>query len=187
MKHFDPADFAQDDPQGRLAKAVDKFRTVVAQVPSRAPVTKAQRRDGEDALRELAQVLREMVLKEWQTAADELINKTEKWCTALDWRTRRQTAELSETLLDSYQLPQLLIYADEELFVLSPIARFVPDGMGAYQLSIQPSFELSSIYRDFDGVWYGHVDLNHGQVHARREQWSKHILEACVRELKSLA
>jgi hypothetical protein len=187
VKHFDPADFANDDPQGRLVKAVEQFRAIVAQIPPHAPVTEQQRRDGEDILRELGQVVRAIVLKEWQTAASELIGTTEKWCAELKWRTRGQTKKLSETLLDCYQLPQLLIYAEEELFVLSPIARFIPDGMGAYQLSLQPSFELSSIYRDFDGVWYGHVDLIHGQVHARREPWSQDILEACVRELKSLA
>ena len=186
VEDFDPRDFSAEDPDRSLATAVEKFRAVVSSIPADVPLTDQQRLDGERALRELAQLLREIVLREWQPAAEELVAKTETWCADLRWRTRRKTAAISETLLDAYELPQLLIYDEQELFVLSPIARFIPEGIGAYEFSIQPSFERSTIYRDFDKVWYGHVDLSRGQFRARREPWSPEILRACVEELRAL-
>lgn len=186
VQHFDADDFANDDPHNRLSSAVERFRSIVASLPGDAPLTPKQRLDGEQAFRELAQVLREIVLSEWQSAAADLIRQTEAWCAASGWRTRRKAVQKNETLLDAYELSQLLIYDEQDLFVFAPIARFIPNGCGAYELSIQPSFERSSVYRDFDGVWYGHVDLVRGQLHARREPWSQEILRECLEELRAL-
>ncbi len=61
---------------------------------------------------------------------------------------------MSETLLGTYALPQLQVYADADLYVLEPVARFVPGAMGAYDLSIQPSSYITTLYRHIDGRWY---------------------------------
>lgn len=186
VEQFDRQDFSAADPQGRLAGAVEAFRKIAEMVPANKPATDQQRSDGVRTLCELMQAIREIVLPEWQSAAEELVTRTEVWCEELGWRTRHVARQMSETLLGEYELHQLLIYAEQELFVLSPIARFVARGLGAFDLSIQPSFELTSVYRDYDGVWYGRLNLKRGLSAARREVWGQGVLQECIEELGSL-
>ena len=69
---------------------------------------------------------------------------------------------MNETLLGTYTLPQLQVYADADLYVLEPVARFVPGAMGAYDLSIQPSYYITTLYRHIDERWYAHLDVGQG-------------------------
>ena len=70
--------------------------------------------------------------------------------------TRRVEKDLSETLLGTYTLPQMLIHAAPYLYVLDPLSRFVPGSAGAFDLTIQPSYYVTSLYRAYDGIWYAH-------------------------------
>lgn len=85
--------------------------------------------------------------------------------------------------MEDHSLPQLLIYAAEDLYVLDPLARFVPGALGAFDLSIQPSFYTTSIYRYFDGIWYVHLNAGQG---AKKEPLDKATFKQAVEELRSL-
>ena len=89
-------------------------------------------------------------------------------------------------MIGTYSLPQLQVYADADLYVLEPVARFVPGAAGAYDLSIQPSSYITTLYRDFDGRWHAHLDVGQGAVGGRRELWGRETFRASLEELRSL-
>jgi hypothetical protein len=134
----------------------------------------------------LLAALRDGVLAEWKHAVQGLVENTESWAKDLGWVTKRVQNKLSETLLGSYEAPQLLMHAAPRLYVLEPVARFVPGAAGAFELSIQPSFYTISLYRDFDGVWHAHHDVGQGASTGKRDVWSKDTLMKCVEELGAL-
>jgi hypothetical protein len=115
-----------------------------------------------------------------------LVENTEVWAKELGWVTKRVQKRLSETLLGSYETPQVLMHAAPNLYVLDPVARFVPGAAGAFELSVQPSFDSVSLYRDFSGVWYAHHDVVQGTSTGKRDVWSKNTLGRCVEELGAL-
>ena len=45
-------------------------------------------------------------------------------------RTRRVKKKMSESLIGEYDATQLLIFAEPNLYVLDPLARFVPGAQG---------------------------------------------------------
>jgi hypothetical protein len=94
--------------------------------------------------------------------------------------------KLTESLLGSYDAPQLLIYAEPHLYVLDPVARFVPGAQGAIDVAIQPSYFVTSLYRDDSGVWYVHLNVGKGSPKGRREEWSKASFNMCIEELRGL-
>src|SRR5204862_2317832 len=99
---------------------------------------------------------------------------------------RREKKMLEETLLGEYQLEGLLFYAGQNLCVLDPVARFVPGAAGAFDLAIQPSYYVTSLYRYFDGQWYLHLDMGQGVQEGRAAPWTKDSFVKSVEELRSL-
>jgi hypothetical protein len=81
--------------------------------------------------------------------------QAEEWSAEIGWRTRRVNKKISESLIGNYEAPQLLIFAEPNLYVLAPVARFIPGGQGSFDLAIQPSYYTTSLYRDDSGKWSG--------------------------------
>src|SRR5439155_9684406 len=138
-------------------------------VPPDKPATAPQLREGVKAFARLKAAVQNVALSEWLSEAGGLINRVEAWAKEFGWVTRRQGKKLNELLLGEYALDQLYMHAEGNLYILDPIARFIPGGLGAFDLSIQPSFYITSIYRHMDGVWYIHVDVGQGVRGAKKE------------------
>jgi hypothetical protein len=175
-----------EELQERLNSAVVAFRDAVVQVPPNQAPTRDQFTPALAAFRTLTAVVREVVLTEWTQGVDSMIRDVEAWVALDGWRSRRVERKMSETLLGEYLLPQLQVYADADLYVLEPVARFVPGAAGAYDLSIQPSYDITTLYRDFDGQWQAHLDVGQGANSGRREPWSSQTFRASLESLRSL-
>jgi hypothetical protein len=188
VERYDPAEFSDRLPELRngLTRAVDTFRTIASTVPADQPATAEQFSRGEEAFRNLVLAVRAVVLPEWKETMDGLIGTTESWAKEFGWVTKQVQRRLSETLLGTYETPQLLIHAAPNLYVLDPIARFVPGAAGACDLSVQPSFYTISLYRDYDGGWHAHHDVGQGANTGKRDLWSKDTFKKCLEELESL-
>jgi hypothetical protein len=189
VEHYRPEDFTAwpNEAQERLQTAVERFREIAQQVPPDKPATYEQFTEGSRRFRDLISVLGAMVLGEWMNAIEDVEGQAEKWSTEAGWRSRRVEKEISETLLGSYSAPQLLIFAEPKLYVLDPIARFIPGGQGSLDLAVQPSYHTSSLYRDDSGKWYVHLDIRNGVSKGTRVEWSQDAFRQCVEELKVLA
>ena len=132
VEHYHPDDFAawQAEQQNRLHLAVEEFRRVARQVPPDQPATVEQFKEGAELFRELVKVLGGMLLVEWLDAIDRVEKQAEEWSAEAAWRFRRVKKKMSESLLGAYEATQLLIFAEPHLYVLDPIARFVPGAGG---------------------------------------------------------
>lgn len=188
VEDYDPAAFStwERDLQTELRGAVEGFREVAGKVPPDKPATAPQLRDGVQAFTRLKEAVRRVTLSEWHNEASELINHVEVWAKEFGWVTRRQEKKLNEVLLGEYALDQVYMHAEGNLYVIDPVARFIPGGLGAFDLSIQPSFYMTSIYRHMDGVWYIHLDIRQGVRGAKKEPLSGETLKRAVMELRSL-
>jgi hypothetical protein len=182
VEHYDPHDFAneQTDQQKRLHLAVEDFRELAEQVPPDRPATVDQFMEGAERLRELIKVVGSIVLAEWVCAIDAVETNAEQWAAAVEWRTRRVNKKMNESLIGPYEAPQLLIFAEPNLYVLDPVARFVPGAQGAFDFALQPSYYTASMYRDDDGVWYVHLAAGNGVANGERVKWSKDSFGRCV-------
>ncbi len=188
VEKYDPSVFSYlpEDQQDQLRRAVDDFRAVAGTVAPDRPASDDEFRKGLGAFRDLQAAVRKFVLDEWIGAAGRLIDETETWCQEVGWRTRHDEKELMESLLGQYSLQQLHIYAGQHMYVLDPIARFVPGALGAFDLSIQPSFYVTSVYRYFDNSWNVHSDVGQGVREGRGVPWGKDSFYQAIRELRSL-
>jgi hypothetical protein len=188
VEAYDPAEFTgwNEALQQELQGAVEEFRTVAQTIPPDKPATAAQFRTGLKAFQRLVAAVRGVVLAEWTSAAEEVTRQVEQWSADCEWPTRRESKKLTETLLGPYTLPQLYLHAEGNLYILDPLARFVPGALGAFDLSIQPSFCVTSLSRHFDGIWYVHLDVAQGANGARKEMLTRESFTKAVRELRSL-
>lgn len=172
--------------QESLARAVEGFRSITGSMAPDKAASSEQFAQGEEAFRTLIASLRAVVLWEWIRAAEDLTANTESWARESGWVTRRVEKRLSETLLGTYAMSQMLMHAAPYLFALDPVARFVPGAAGAFDLSIQPSYYTTSLYRDLDGTWYAHHGVGQAVNSGSREPWNPDTFRKCVEELRSL-
>ena len=188
MATYDPTAFeaAPKELQQELHRAVENFRTIASDVLPDKPATGQQFRDGVRALGQLTSAVRKVVWADWENAANGLIEQIESWAAESKWVTRRELKKISELLIGDYQLERLYLYAEGNLYILEPQARFIPGGLGAFDLSIQPSFYLTSIYRHTDGVWYVHLDVGRGVQGAKTEPLTRESFDQALAELRSL-
>jgi hypothetical protein len=187
VAHYDPDDFAgwNAEERVRLRLAVEGFHRVARQVPPGQPATVDQFREGAELFRELIKVLGSMVLAEWTFAIDAVESKAEEWSAKAAWRTRRVNKKMDESLIGPYEAPQLLIFAEPSLYVLDPVARFVPGAQGAFDFAIQPSYYTTSMYRNDNGIWYVHLDIGKGVANGRRVKWNKGSFHRCIEQLSA--
>ncbi len=113
-EHYRPKDFADwpKDQQARLELAVQEFRKIAGPVPRNEPLTVDQFMEGARCFRELVNVLGEMVRLEWMQAIGTIEKQAEEWSAEVEWRTRRVNKKTSESLIGTYEVPQLLIFAE---------------------------------------------------------------------------
>lgn len=189
VEHYDPEDFTNwpNEQQPRLLRAVEEFRSVAAQIAPDQPATLEQFKEGAERFHNLIHVLGEMVLEEWRRSIEMVESQAEDWAAKTDWHCRRVNKTISESLLGTYEVPQLLIFAAPSLYVLDPVARFVPGGQGAFDLTIQPSYHATSLYRRDDGVWVVHLDVRNGGSPGKRVEWSRDTFFQCFEELRAVA
>jgi len=169
-----------------LQRNVERFRAVAQKVPARGEVSKEDYEEGREALEEVVSVTGQVVRAEWKSAVETVVADVELWCREKTWPSRRVDKEMDESLLGKYSLPQLEFYADQHLYVLDPLARFVPGGKGAFDLSIQPSFFVTGIYRGFDNLWYIDLDVEQGARNAIKTPLDKNSFLQAVTELRAL-
>jgi hypothetical protein len=186
VEHYDPDDFKawQKEQQDRLRRVVEEFRELASQIPPDKPATIDQFREGAQRFRDLIDVLGGMVLDEWMNAIGTVETEAEEWSREAEWRSRRVNKRISETLLGTYEAPQLLIFAEPNLYVLDPVARFIPGGQGSFDLAIQPSYYTTSLYREDSGKWYVHVEVRNGVSQGKRVEWGKDAFRQCIEQLK---
>jgi hypothetical protein len=175
-----------EDLQQDLAEAVESFRNAAQVIPPGKLATPEQFRRGLAAFEGMTAAVRKVVLVEWTQCVEAVVKQIEQWSAEFNWQTRREQKKLTETLLGEYSLPQLSLYAEGHLYVLDPLARFLPSALGAFDLSIQPSFYLTSLYRHLDGSWYVHLDVGEGVKGARKEKLDKDSFRRSIDELRSL-
>ena len=189
VEQYDPEDFTSwpAEQRNQLRLAVDEFRRVAWEIRPDQPATVDQFIEGTERFRDLIHVLGKMVLEEWMAAIATIESQAEGWAGAAEWRCQRVKKKLSESLIGTYEAPQLLIFAAPSLFVLDPVARFVPGGQGAFDLAIQPSYHTTSLYRSDSGVWYVHTDVRNGLSHGKRVEWSRDTFYKCFEELRAVA
>ena len=187
VEHYDPEDFASchEEQQSRLHLAVEEFRKIASQVPSDQAATIDQFMEGTERFRDLINVLGGIVLDEWLHAIGTVEDQAEDWAAEAGWRSRRVKKEISESLIGTYTVPQLLIYAEPNLYVFDPLARFIPGGQGSFDLAIQPSYHTTSLYRDDSGMWFVHLDVGNGVSHGKRVEWGKDAFYECFNELRA--
>ena len=185
---YDPAAFTAwpGEMQEELRRAVEGFRTVAATVPPDKAATAPQFRDGVQAFDGLKSAVQKVVWAEWESAANGLINRVESWAAEFGWVTRRERKNLSEMLMGDYSLDQLYLHAEGHLYILDPLARFIPGGLGAFDLSIQPSFYVTSIYRHLDGEWFVHLDIGQGAHGVKKEPLTQESFRLALAELRSM-
>jgi hypothetical protein len=189
VEHYDPDDFAdgQADQQNRLRLAVEEFRGMASQVPPNRPATVDQFMEGAERLRELIKVLGSIVLVEWMCAIETVELNAEEWSAERAWRTKRVNKKMNESLIGAYEAPQLLIFAEPNLYALDPVARFVPGALGAFDFALQPSYHTTSMYRDDNGVWHVHLDIGKGLANGHRVEWNRGSFLSCVEQLRAFA
>ena len=101
------------------------------------------------------------------------------------WRTRRVNKKMNESLIGPYEAPQLLIFAEPNLYVLDPVARFVPGAQGAFDFALQPSYYTTSMYRDDNGIWYVHLDKGKGVANGHPVEWNRDSFLSCIEQLRA--
>jgi hypothetical protein len=185
---YDPGAFEAwpGDLQQELHSAVEEFRSITATVPPNKPPTGQQFRDGLQAFRRLTSAVQKVVWADWEEAANGLIKQVEGWAANLQWPTRRVGKKLNEMLIGEYHLDQLYLHVEGNLYILDPLARFIPGGQGAFDLSIQLSFYVTSIYRNIDGMWYVHLGIGQKVQGAKKEPLTQESFQRAVVELRSL-
>jgi len=188
VERYDPTEFQEwpKEVQDRLSRAVDSFRRWSSTVPPNKPANREQYEKGLEALKQILGAIREQVLREWLTALGQLTSQVTTWCDECEWPWRRYPKELEETLLGKYKAEQIQLYAEQNHYVLDPLARFVPGAKGALDLMLVPSFYVTSVYRDFNGVWHVHLDAEKGAAGNRRTPWSKDSFIQALRNLRAL-
>jgi len=188
VENYHPEDFRdwQADQQERLRLAIEDFGRTAGQVGPSEPPTTNQFAEGSHRFRELIGVLGEMVLGEWLHAIELLEKAAEDWSAEAGWRSRRVSKKISETLLGVYEAPQLLIFAEPYLYALDPLARFVPGGQGSFDFAIQPSYHMTSLYRDYSGKWHVRLDVQNGVSKGKLVEWNRESFRQCIYELSVL-
>ena len=128
--------------------------------------------EGARCFRELVDVLGETVRHEWLQAIETIEKQAEEWSAEAGWRTRRVNKKISESLIGTYELPQLLIFAEPNLYVLDPVARFIPGGKDPLISRFSPRTTRLPCIETTSGAGTSTWRFAMGSRRGRRVEWS---------------
>ncbi len=186
LDSYDPGEYQNlsGEQRDELNRAVAEFRFIASEISSDQAPTASRFREGLQKFDRLKSDVKRVVLTDWERAAGALIAIVETWAKEFVWVTRRENIELKETLLGEYRLDQLYLHAEGNLYILNPIARFVPGGHGSFELQIQPQSDYTSIFRNCEGEWRIHGLVGPGYLN--EYALTKETFRRALIELRSL-
>jgi hypothetical protein len=181
VEGFVPQDFAElpGSRRNELNAEVQAFRSIAQRVPADAPATVEQIEAALPHFLRIVSLVREAVLPPWIADLDLLLSQVESWCEGQDWPHKRQDKVLRERLLGPYEVEQLCFHTGRAGFMLDPVARFVPGGLGLVDLYVLPTLDSVIVLRTEDG-WVMQVERP-GNVQVL--PWGKEQFGTAVGEL----
>lgn len=185
VNRYNPEDFSgvPEELRTRLDVAVNRFRSCVESVPSDGPLNEDQDHECSERFDQLCRVVKEVIMRDWIPAVEGLVAEVEGWANLREWPCRRYQKQITERLLETYEVPRLLFQANDIRVELSPLARFVPGALGLASLSIVPSYDSVRLTRTEAG-WRLHVDRGKTASSARNLAWNESAFEEAVRWLR---
>jgi hypothetical protein len=159
VEGFVPQDFAElpEAQRNELDAEVETFRSIAEDVPAGTPATEKQIEAALPHFLKIVSLVREAVLPPWIADLDMLLSQVESWCEEQGWSHKRQSKVIRERLLGPYEVEQLRFHTGQAGFMLDPVARFVPGGLGMVDLYILPTLDSVMIPRTEEG-WVLHVE-----------------------------
>lgn len=159
VEGFVPQDFAElpEPKRNELDVEVEAFRSIAEQVPPDASATEEQIESALPHFLKIVSLVRDAVLPAWIRDLGDLLSQVESWCQQLEWAHKRQSKVIRERLLGPYEVEQLRFHTGQAGFMLDPVARFVPGGLGMVDLYILPTLDSVMIPRTEEG-WVLHVE-----------------------------
>ncbi len=159
VEGFVPQDFAElpEAQRNELRAEVDAFRNIAEQVPPGAPAPKERAEAALPHFLRIISLVREAILPPWVADLDVLLCQVESWCEKEAWSHKRQSKIVRERLLGPYEVQQLRFHTGHAGFMLDPVARFVPGGLGMVDLHILPTLDSVMILRTEED-WVLHVE-----------------------------
>ncbi len=181
VEGFVPQDFAElpEPRRNELNAEVQAFRSIAQHVPAGVPATDEQIEAALPHFLRIVSLVRDAVLPPWIADLDILLSQVESWCEEQDWPHKRQDKVLRERLLGPYAVEQLCFHTGRAGFMLDPVARFVPGGLGLVDLYVLPTLDSVILLRADDG-WVLQVERP-GNVQVL--PWGKEQFRAAVSEL----
>jgi hypothetical protein len=181
VEGFVPQDFAElpESQRNEFNAEVEAFRNIAERVPSHAPATEGQIEAALPHFLRIVSLVREAVLPAWIAELGALVSQVESWCEEQDWSHKRQSKLIRERLLGPYEVEQLRFHTGQAGFMLDPVARFVPGGVGMVDLYILPTLDSVMILRTDEG-WVLHVEQT-GNVQVL--PWGREQFGTALREL----
>ncbi len=132
--------------------------------------------------RRIIEPSRQEAVSEWQTALEHLFNDIEMWSRERDWAVRRDSVQITENGLGTYEAPRLLVHTTEnKRYFFEPIAREVAGGdSGRVEMCLMPSYDSAALVR-MGGAWYV-LPMRPGE---RRQRWSRQTFFEVANRLAS--
>src|SRR5437016_5038498 len=87
----------------------------------------------------------------WVRDVEQMAADVERWCAARDLFVKRETKDLDEEEIGSYQLPVLTIQLPTGRIYFNPIARFIVGAEGRIEMYAVPSFAQVVLIRRGNG------------------------------------
>jgi hypothetical protein len=171
VEGYDPQDFVELAPREReeLGQEIERFLAVARAVPHGAPATREQVENALPHFRRIIELASQAELAEWRNAVDQFLSQAEEWAREQDWGVKRDTKELSEEFLGTYEVPRLLIHTlENQRYFLEPVARRVAGARGRVDLCLIPSYDSAAIVRTAKG-WQLLSDKGAGRL----RPWSR--------------
>ncbi len=151
VEGFVPQDFAElpDAKRSALNAEVEAFRNVAKNVGRLA--TDHQIETALPHFLSIVSLVREAVLPAWIADLRALVGQVEAWCAEKGWSHLRQSKVVRERLLGLYEVEQLRFHTGQAGFMLDPVARFVPGGLGLVDLYVVPTLDSVIVLRTEEG------------------------------------
>src|SRR5258707_15644543 len=94
----------------------------------------------------------EQIRDTWVADVESLAHDIEQWAAENDWDSKRESKEITEDEIGSYQIPVVRVHTLQGRVYFEPCARFVLGASGRIELSATPSFAQVVMLRT-NGSW----------------------------------